>query len=99
MQVSQGMSPNTPGRDEIIPVIPTTPLKGLSETSALMVPTLKETCNDLGESVAAYFNPSFLPAASRRMASSRRLIFVACCLAESIQAMYVRRYEGARPWK
>lgn len=96
MQVSQGMSPKTPGRIERLPVIPTTEL---CETSALMVPTLAKTCNDLGESIAAYFNPSFLPAASRRTASSSRPIFVACCLAESIQAMYVRRYEGARLWK
>ena len=96
MQVSQGMSPKSPGRDERMPVIPTT---GLCETSAPMVPTLEKTCNDLGESIAAYFNPSFLPAASRRMASSRRLVFVACCLAESIHAMYARRYEGARLWK
>ena len=43
-----------------------------------------------------YFKPSFLPAASRPMASCSRLVFVSGCLAESIQAMYRRRYDGAR---
>ena len=48
---------------------------------------------------ARHFMPSFLPAASRRMASCSRLVFVSCRMAESIQPMYMRRYDGARPWK
>src|ERR1035437_7892895 len=45
---------------------------------------------------ARHFKPSVLPAANSRMASRSRLVFVSCCFAESIQAMYMRRYDGAR---
>src|SRR5262245_38222239 len=47
-------------------------------------------------SSSPHFKPSFLPAASSWIASFSRRIFVDCCLAESIQPMYIRRYEGAR---
>jgi hypothetical protein len=39
----------------------------------------------------SYFRPSFLPAASRRIASRRRFSFVSSRLADSIQPMNVRR--------
>src|SRR4029078_13206051 len=41
--------------------------------------------------VQNYFSPNALPAVKRRNASSRRRSFVACCLADSIQAKYRRR--------
>ena len=44
---------------------------------------------------ANYFNPSTLPLARRRIASFKRLSFVSSRLADSIQARYRRRCEGA----
>ena len=43
----------------------------------------------------AHFKPSFLPAAKRLSASLRRFVLVSSRLADSIQPMYIRRYEGA----
>ena len=44
---------------------------------------------------APYFNPIFFPAASSSSASRRRFAFVSSRFAESIQPMYLRRYDGA----
>jgi len=49
----------------------------------------------LPRAVPHHFNPSFLPAANRLSASRRRFSFVSCRLADSIQPMYARWYDGA----